>query len=217
MRLAKIKRGVAAAFCTLIWCRGDAIAQSEPAPLEVSWSLDRDVVTANYDVTSAFTEKFRRRLSGGLTSRALIEAVLRDSRGTTLAVQVRSCELRLDVWDEVVYGRIRDATRLKRRTYALIDDALRACGVVRVSMLDLPLLRESGGYELTVTVALNPVSPELLERTREFVADPRGTGGARSRAFFGAVARLFRSESEVRGSSFVFRSRRLNRPRREAP
>ena len=206
-------RGVRIAVCVacLLW---PALAQAdEAAPLPVQWfRSESGIIVMRYDISTAFTEKFRRRLSGGLTSRALIEAVLRDEQGTPLAVEVRSCELRLDVWDEVVYARIRDATHLTRRTYPLIDDALRACGTVEDSFTAPPLLRQTGGYRLTVTVAVNPVSPELLERTREFVADPRGTGAARPRAFFGAVARLFRSEAEARGRSFVFRSPPLARP-----
>jgi hypothetical protein len=191
---------------------GVARGQGEPAPLAATLTVAEGLVSAQYDVTSAFTEDFRRRLSGGLTSRVLIETlVLGPDRAPVLA-QVRTCELRLDVWDDLVYARILDANRVSRRTHQLIDDALRACGVVDTAVGEAAALEFKRGYRVQVTVSLNPVSEELLERTREFTSNPRGTSGGRPRAFFGAVARLFRSEADVRGTTFVFLSRPMPRP-----
>ena len=49
-----------------------AVAQSgEPAPLAAPLRVVGQTVATRYSVTSAFTEAFRKRLSGGLTSRAV--------------------------------------------------------------------------------------------------------------------------------------------------
>lgn len=191
---------------------GVARGQDEPAPLSADLTLQGREVVTRYDVTSAFTEAFRKRLSGGLTSRVLIETLLLGPDGRPMLAQVRTCELRLDVWDDLIYARILDANRVSRRTYQLIDDALRACGVVETVMGEADALEYRRGYKVQVTVSLNPVSEELLERTREFTSNPRGTTGGRPRAFFGAVARLFRSEEDVRGTTFVFLSGPIARP-----
>ena len=173
-------------------------------------------VRAQFSVITAFTEAFRKRLAGGLTSRAVLAIELLDPSGEALAVRRRQCELRLDVWDDRVYARIQDAQRLRRRVYALVDDALRACGLVDIPILPLERLTQADGYRLMVRVALNPVSPELLERSRQFTSNPRGTASGRPQAFFGAVARLFRSESDAGGTVFVFQSGGLARPSAEA-
>ena len=128
-------------------------------------------------------------------------------------VRVRTCEMQLHVWDDVVYTTIRDVSRAQRAAFPLIDDALKACGRVDVPLVPVEVLNGSTPPRLLVTVALNPVSPELLERTRQFLSDPRGRGTGRPRAFFGAVARLFRSDSEIRGQTFVFRSGYLKAPK----
>ncbi len=200
-------------WLALVLClvAASAGAQEEPAPLKAEIRTVAQTIATRYDVTSAFTEDFRKRLSGGLTSRVVIETLLLAPDGAPMAARVRSCKLRLDVWDELVYAQIRDSTRVRRRTFRLIDDALRACGRVDTAIADEAMIRAETGYRVQATVSLNPVSEELLERTREFTSNPRGSVEGRPRAFFGAVSRLFRTESDIRGSVFVFLSRRVGR------
>jgi hypothetical protein len=190
-----------------------ARAQPEPARLQAELRTLGQTIATRYDVTVAFTEDFRRRLRGGLTSRILIETLLVGPGNDVLSARVRTCELRLDVWDDLVYARISDSTRVGRHTFRLIDDALRACGQVDIAIADPAMMTKSTGYIVQSTVSLNPVSEALLERTREFTANPRGDAGGRPRAFFGAVSRLFRAESDIRGTVFIFRSQRLRNPR----
>jgi uncharacterized protein DUF4390 len=194
-----------------------ARAQEEPAPLHAQLGLSGNTVTASFDITGAFTEAFRKRLSGGLTSRVLIEIELEDASGSPIATEVRACQLRLDIWDDVFYVAVTDAERTRRKTFALTDESVKACGIVdKTPIADATLLVRQTGYRLNVRVALNPVSPEVLDRTREFMANPHGTEG-RPRAFFGAVAKLFRSEASSGGERFVFQSQPLSRPTKESP
>lgn len=190
-----------------------AFSQSEPAALDVSLRTEEGHVAVRFDISPAFNETFRRRLAGGLTSRVLVEMAVQTEQGNTLAVRVRTCEMQLHVWDDVVYTTVRDVKRSQRTAYPLIDDALRSCGRVDVPLVPVESLNGPAPPLLRVTVALNPVSPELIERTRQFLSDPRGRGTGRPRAFFGAVARLFRSDSEIRGQTFVFRSGYLRAPK----
>lgn len=193
---------------------GVILAQEEAAPLDVRLGLSGRVVTASFNVTSAFTESFRRRLGNGFTSRVLIEMELFDSTGASVAATVRACQLRFDTWDDVFHVGVTDEQRTRRGIHVLADDALRACGAIEgAAIAERPLLARANGYRLAVRVALNPVSPEMLERTREFMANPRGTGtGGRPRAFFGAVAKLFRTDSSAGGERFIFQSQALQRP-----
>lgn len=200
-------RGIGVAMVTL--AAAAAFANDEPAMLDVELQPDGDTVATRFDVSPAFNEFFRRRLAGGLTSRVLIEMAVEDARARVVKVRIRTCEMQLHVWDDVVYTRIRDANRSQTGAFPLIDDALKACGRVDTPLVERSSLNGKTGTRLRVTVALNPVSPELLERTRQFLSDPQGRGTGRPRAFFGAVVRLFRSDAEIRGQTFVFRSNDL--------
>jgi hypothetical protein len=143
----------------------------------------------------------------------LIEMELIDAAGSAVASSVRACELTFDVWEDHLTVGVTDENRSRKRRYLVIDEGLRACGVVDgVTIAAHALLTQRDGYRLRVRVALNPVSPEVLDRTREFMANPRGTAGGRPRAFFGAVAKLFTSDSAAGGERFVFLSGRLARP-----
>ena len=193
----------------LLFTRGAHAQQAEP--LSARLRLEQGQVRTQFSVTNAFTEAFRKRLAGGLTSRAVLAIELLDPNGQTMAVRRRRCELRLDVWDDQIYIRVQDEQRLRRRIFALIDNALQACGLVDIAVVPIERLTAADGYQVRVTVALNPVSAELLERSRQFTSNPRGASG-RPQAFFGAVARLFRSESDAGGTVFVFQTGRMSRP-----
>lgn len=195
-------------------------ADEERAPLDVRLGLNGNIVNASFDVTNAFPDSFRKRLGGGLTSRVLIEMELIDAFSNTIAVTVRACQLRLDIWEDVFLVAVTDEQRSRLKTYPRYDDAVRACGRAdHVALGQRTLLTRANGYRLIVRVALNPVSQEVLDRTREFMSDPRGTGAAegRHRAFFGAVAKLFRSDARTSGERFAFQSQVLARPSKEGP
>lgn len=211
MRVAATFGALLAAVALLA---GPAYAD-DPTRLDVALDRNGNTVLMSYDVTPAFTEAFRKRLSGGLTREVLISMVLEDSSQRSIVERTRRCHLRLDVWDDVVYVRVRDGARIRRMTFQLIEDALKACGVFdKVPLVDDTLLRRKDGFRLYVQVALNPVSEEMREKSREFMSNPRGTATGRPRAFFGAVARLFRAEEDAEADAFVFRSDALSRPTR---
>jgi hypothetical protein len=186
--------------------------RDDPAPLEVTLARGSRLVTASFDVTSAFTEQFRKRLNGGILSTVEIEMKLLDEQEVEVASSRRRCDLRLDIWDDVLLLRIQDPERTQRRRYIVVDDALKACGNVdRIMIADGALLTRQSGYRLYVAVNLNPVSEDLLERSREFSSNPRG-GTGRAPSLLGGVARLFHGNSTAGGETFYFRSQMLVRP-----
>jgi hypothetical protein len=159
----------------------------------------------SYDVTNAFTESFRRRFLGGITSRVRIRTLFVDLDGDEIGRFERRCEMRFDVWDEVALVRVTDDATDRQLLFRLVDRALRACGVLeQVPMIPIGLLPDRG-FRILAEVALNPVSEELLEKTREFMSNPSGSSGNRP-SFFGAIARFFRSDRSAQGESFLFRS-----------
>lgn len=189
---------------------GLSATAEESAPLRVRLYTQADRVRVAYSVVGAFTERFRTRVSGGLTSRAKLTTYLLGADGERLGRSERSCELRLDVWDDHLYARFVQDGAKRTQKFTVIDDAIRACGEV-----DLPIARtgqlRGGGYLVEVVVDLDPVSKELRDRSRRFTSNPRGAG-AGSPGLFGSIARLFQSSPEVKGHVFRFRSARLAPP-----
>lgn len=185
-------------------------AQTPDAPLQVLVTDSGSRWSVTFDVTAAFTERFRRRLANGLGSRVLIRMSWLAPDGT-LDEHVRQCEMRRDVWDDVTRVRIVDAERELTRTTPLLDEALQTCGRIQaLPLVDRAAVDPNLLHRLQVEVALNPVSEELVERARQFMSNPRG--GER-RTFFGYVARLFRSREAGLGEAFTFLSGPLQLPR----
>lgn len=185
----------------------------EPAPLRVTLARGSRIVTGSFDVTSAFTEQFRKRLNGGILSTVEIEMKLLDADDAEVASTKRRCDLRLDIWDDVLLVRIQDPERTQRKRFIVVDDGLKACGKVdRIMLADGALMTRRSGYRLFVAVNLNPVSEELLERSREFSSNPKGSGTGRPPSLLGGVARLFHGDSTAGGETFYFQSQMLVRP-----
>jgi hypothetical protein len=187
--------------------------RDEPAPLSVTLARGSRQVIATFDVTSAFTEQFRKRLNGGILSTVEIEMKLLDADNVEVASSLRRCDLRLDIWDDVLLLRIQDPERTQRKRFIVVDDGIKACGNVdRILIADGALLTRPSGYRLYVAVNLNPVSEELLERSREFSSNPKGGGAGRAPSLLGGVARLFHGDSTAGGETFYFQSQMLVRP-----
>lgn len=205
--------GVSAAAALLVAHPRPVSADEDPSPISAALTLDQDVVVATFDVTGAFTDRFRRKLGGGLKSQVVIEMSLRDPNGVEVASNIRECQLRLDIWDDLLAVGFREADRQVRQKTPVIDTGLAVCGrVERASLGRLPALTRAQGYRLMVTVTLNPISEELLQKTREFLANPRGRPAGGQRTLFGAVSRFFRSNDASGEERFVFLSNPLSRP-----
>ncbi|MCC7381663.1 MAG: hypothetical protein IT384_07515 [Deltaproteobacteria bacterium] len=213
--------GLIAGLLLAAWAAGSsrtvAQADDEPAPLNARLTLNGNQVVASFDVTTAFTESFRRRVSNGLRSITLVEVKLLDADGELIGQGLRHCRFRYDVWEEVLAVQVREATRRFERREQVIDRGLRECGQIQsMELADAQVLEASGGYLIEVSVLLNPVDQETLQSAREFLSNPRGSREGRPLSFFGSLARLFSAKPEAGGERFVFRSRPQARPRRGA-
>jgi hypothetical protein len=103
-----------------------------------------------------------------------------------------------DVWEEIFHVTVRDPTnpRGRRLTFAGWDELQAFLGDLQGIPLGPSSAIATGAWAVQVRVELNPISEELLERTRELIADP--TAGSRSgpsRSVLGAMASyLLRAE-----------------------
>lgn len=190
---------------------------SEHLPVDLRVHEDR--VLASFSVDAAIDEEFRRRMAGGLESRVEILTQLTDARGQVVGRGQRSCKLLYSLWDEQTFATIADAARPPpgTETFETVETAVKAC--VEVEELPVALagaLTLADGYHLRVRVILNPVSEEMVERSRQFITNPQGGARTGPNSVLGALAGLLGDDEGPRGPSAVFRSERLTRPSRLA-
>ncbi len=212
-----IKALLLGAFCllgtALVW------AQKEPTVIPVKLYRRGQQLQTQFDVSSSFTETFRKRVSGGLRSRVHIKTELLDAQGQTISSTLRSCHLAYSLWDELLYLSVitEKQSQPKVRRFLSIDKGISACGLVKdLAIGSMGTLSKNYGYRVKVSVLLNPISEEMRRRSREFMSNPKGgpTGG--TNAVIRAVAGLFRSKEGSLGERFIFISKPLSRPDKEA-
>jgi hypothetical protein len=168
-------------------------ARAADAPLDYLLEARGGRLVARLDLRPAFPEDLRRTLGNGLTNVVTLQILLLPERGEEpLGLYGRELDVRFDVWEETFAVTVKDPLSPRgRRLTARSWEELRALlGDARD--LDLAPLAALGGagWVLAARVDVNPVSKELLERTREFIANPPTgvRGAAPSRSVLGAMA-----------------------------
>ncbi len=187
----RMVRAPAALACALL---GIAVLAHD-APATLPWSADvrSGRIVASLDLAPAYPATLQRLLSNGLTNViALHVSVVPERGGDPVALQARTVDVLYDVWDETYGVTVRDSAHPsgRRRTFRRYDELRSFLSAARD--VDLGPVTElgDGRWVLVTRVELNPVSRELLERTREFIANPNagGRAGTPSRSVLGAMA-----------------------------
>lgn len=187
-------------------------AAADPAPDTVEGALEArgGRLAGRLDLRAAFPDELQRTFGNGLTNVVALHVALEPAAGEEpLALFVRVVEVRYDVWEESYGVIVKDpASPRGRRLQARGWTELRALlGDARD--LDLgPARAPAGPVRLAARVEVNPVSAELLARTREFIASPPTgvRGGPPSRSVLGAMA-SYLLHAAGGGEARAFRSR----------
>jgi hypothetical protein len=204
-------RAAAAALLALAVAPATAGAapSAAPEPLEARVETVQDAVRVSADLSAAFPAQLERQLANGLTNVVAIHVALLPARGRGVAaIFAREVEVLYDVWEEIFHVTVRDpaSPRGRRATFDHWGELQTFLGDLRGVRLSPDTSLAGDAWVVQVRVELNPISKELLERTRELISDP--TAGSRSgpsRSVLGAMASyLLRAEpgTNVR----VFRS-----------
>jgi hypothetical protein len=169
------------------------LAHDAPSTLPWSAQVRSGRIVASVDLAPAYPATLQRLLSNGLTNVIALHVSLAPERGgDPVALQARTVDVLYDVWDETYGVTVRDAAHPSGRTRTFRRyDELRAF-LSAAADVDLGPIGElgDGRWVLVTRIEVNPVSRELLQRTREFIANPTasGRGGAPSRSVLGAMA-----------------------------
>jgi hypothetical protein len=135
----------------------------------------------------------QKKVDGGLAATFVARAYLQREgapRAESLAVQ--TTRVAYDLWDEVYVVEVTDDSgRHVYRERRRVDALFRVAGIDRLAVAERAQLVAGARYRITVIVEVNPVSPQLLEQVRRWLARPqRGAGGVvdESESYFGALA-----------------------------
>jgi hypothetical protein len=149
----------------------------------------------------------RTRLSRGLMQTIVMRTYAYGSdRSTPIAVTVRSCHVVYDIWAARYDVDIRTEHDDRSRTIDTLDGVVDACLVAdHVTVGDAAAWRARQGEHVTfaVVVELNPVTPDMVQRIRGWLARPEG-GGSRDEAFFGSFVSLFVFTRQVGAAERTF-------------
>ncbi len=188
-----------------------SLAHDAPSTLPGSVEGHSGRLLATLNLAPAFPPDLQKHLSNGLTNVIDLHVALLPERGQqAAALYVREVDVLYDVWEETYGVTVKDlATPHGRMSTFRRFEELRAF-LAEARAVDLGPLSELGGgsWVVQTRVELNPISKELLERTREFIANPAtaGRGGTPSRSVLGAMASYLLRGADPGADVHVFRS-----------
>jgi hypothetical protein len=176
---------------------------------DANYAWDKDVFLASFSYRDVLSDPLlMSKLSSGLPMEIVMRAyVFREGQDAPIALALKRCRVVYDLWDEIYRVHLEPSTDKVDKTL-LFNGVLRLCAEAQ----DLPIARRalfSAGqpYFLGVVVDVNPVSPELVEQMRRWMARPTGsTGIAPSDALFGSFVQLFVRQIATSDKTLTFRT-----------
>lgn len=188
-----------------------ALAHEAPSALPSAVEARGARLTVTLDLGPAFPPGLQKQLSNGLTNVIAIHVALLPERGQEpAALYGREVDVLYDVWEETYGVTVKDpaSPRGRQRSFRRFDEL--SAFLAEARAIDLGPISELGGASWVVQtrIELNPVSKELLERTREFIANPSAAGrtGGPSRSVLGAMASYLLKGADPGADAHVFRT-----------
>ncbi len=193
-------------------------AAAAAAAHEVSGPLPGDLrvrggeLVATLDVGVAFPPDLEHQLSNGLTNIIAVHVSLVPAGDEApSSVWAREVDVLYDVWEETYGVTVKDPSRPRgERLVFRTWPALRAF-LAEAREVDLAPAASlgSGKWVVVTRLELNPVSQELLDRTRELIANPAAGSrvGGSSRSVLGAMASYLLRRADPGSDVHVFRTR----------
>ena len=183
----------------------DARAQDPPPKQEdlprrqtnFAWSkpdAGPPVLLASYSYRDVIDKGIEDKLKSGLPTVIAMRAyVLREGEANPIALAVRTCRIVYDLWDEAFRLKISGPGGDRDLATHDLKGVIRNCAEVsELPVTEKSLLTAGKPHFLGVIVEVNPVSPQMIEQMRKWVARPAGsTGIGPGDALFGSFVGLF--------------------------
>ncbi len=188
-----------------------AVARGHDAPSSIPSLLESrgGHLLATVELSAAFPPTLQRQLSNGLTNVLALHVTLQpEGGGDPVALYGRTIDVLYDVWEESYAVTVKDpeTPRGRRMIFPRFGELKTFLSEARG--VDLGPVDELGSERWVVQtrLELNPVSQELLQRTRELIANPGSARGSPSRSVLGAMASYLLRNAETGADVHLFRS-----------
>ncbi|HUT78059.1 MAG TPA: DUF4390 domain-containing protein [Polyangia bacterium] len=172
-------------------------ASGAPPVRQVGVSIDAGQARITSGLRDVFSAEVRDKLRSGLPTRVLIQVTLeRQGRKKAVTYWARNVEVTYDLWEENFSIVIEDDRGRRRARVASVEEAVGIASTLwRVPVAGTAGL-EPGLYRLRVLAETNPVSMEMVENIRRWLARSStggsGSASAESRTnFFGSFVGVF--------------------------
>jgi hypothetical protein len=178
-------------------------------PRQANYAWDQDLLRASFSYRDVMSDPaLLKKMASGLPMVIAMRAYLfRQGEDNPVELAPRVCRVAYDLWDEVYRIHVSEHER-ERDQAAVLDGVLRICTEAR----DLPIVRRGlltpgQPYFLGVVVDVNPVSPDMIEQIRRWIARPTGsTGIGPTDALFGGFVQLFVRQIATSDKTLTFRT-----------
>jgi hypothetical protein len=157
-------------------------------------ALKGNALLMSIGVRDAFSKRVRKKLPSGLPTRLVVQVNLeREGSDRPLSYWVRTVDVVYDLWEERYVVTVEDDSGRRKATAPTIDAAVALAATIEhepvADITGIP----PGNYRLRVHVEVNPVSAEMVENIRRWLARPStGDRGARTQSsFFGSFVGKF--------------------------
>lgn len=208
---------------------GPALAQQPPAPQQpvhpndlprrqanYAWApaqgaapTDQGLLRASFSYRDVLADPaLLKKLSSGLPMLIVMRAyVYREGDDLPVALASRWCRVNYDLWDEVYRVHVSEPEG-DRDQPTVLQGALRLCTEPQnLPVVRRELLTAGQAYFLGVVVYVNPVSQDMMEQMRRWIARPIGsTGIGEGAALFGGFVQLFVRQIAQSDKTITFRT-----------
>ncbi len=189
-------------------CLGAPSLQADTPPTrKIELTRMDERLFATLDFRDIIDGPLQKKLTSGLPTRIVVQVNLEGhNKNKPLSYWVRSVSIVYDLWEEVFVVTVEDDQGQRRAQVKTSGEAVTlACRVERSAVAQIGEL-PGGVYRLRVSVEVNPVSKEMVENIRRWLARPSGGGEVSHGSFFGSFVGIFvdrRIGQADRSSTFV--------------
>jgi hypothetical protein len=164
---------------------------------------DAESLFMNIKVVYKGVNELKKRLSSGLSNKIVISVKLKDKKsGKTIVDRGIIFEAIYDVWEEKYrlysFDPLKTLILETNSKEEIFNRFLNPAGVKICNLHDIP---SDGLYNLKLSILINPVSKEIVEKIKEYLSDPESIQkGSSTRTIFGSFANVFIPELNVENS-----------------
>lgn len=174
---------------------GEARARDPKIPTRnIGIHASTNQLEATFSYQDAFNAEFRKKLRSGLPTRIVVQINLeKKGKSKPLNYWVQSTSIVYDLWEELFIVTVEDNRGRRRAKVKTVDNAEKLAGALvrqKVAHIDREM---NGTYRFRVLIETNPVSKEMVENIRRWLAKPpAGKSGSLTQTnFFGSFVGIF--------------------------